>query len=428
MATAREIKSVLKEALDKIKPSEEEMKEIEENLKEIENKIKDSIKKSKSNVEFFVGGSYAKGTLVKKDKYDIDIFLRFDKKHKTENLSKLAEKILEKAGLDFETIHGSRDYFSIKINKNLSFEVIPVLKIKKYDEAQNVTDLSYSHVKYINKKVNSERVRNDIRLAKAFCYANRVYGAESYINGFSGYALELLVYNYKSFRMFLSEMLKVKNKKVIDIEYHHKNRRAVLLDLNASKLQSPVVLVDPTFRYRNVLAALNEETFEKFKKAARRFLDKPSIKFFEREETDYVKLKEKAKKKKEEFQIIEIETNKQPGDVAGSKLLKFYNHLSREIAEYFIISESGFDYLQNQKAKCFFSVKKKSEVLIQGPKVNNERHVKRFEAQHKNTYIKNKRLFAKKNLPKSLKDFIKNWEKKNKTRMKEMSITSLRIA
>lgn len=429
MANTKKIKSVLEDALDKISPSEEDLKEIEENLKEIKSKISKSIKKSKIKVDFFVGGSYAKDTLVKKDKYDIDVFLRFDKKHKTENISKLAKKILKISGLNFEVIHGSRDYFDIKINENLSFEIVPVIKIKKYDEAENVTDLSYFHVNYVNKKVKSKNVKDDIRLAKAFCYANRIYGAESYINGFSGYALELLVYNYKSFRMFLNQMIRVdiKNKKIIDLEFYHKNRKHVLLDLNASKLQSPIILVDPTFKYRNVLAALSEETFRKFQIVAKSFLKNPSLKFFQREKIDYKKLAEKAKKREEEFQIVEIKTSKQPGDIAGSKLLKFYNHISREISKYFQIKETGFEYGQKQSAICFFSVKKKKQVLIQGPKTTDEHNVKRFEARHKNAYVKKGRLFAKKKMPKDLKSFLKNWKKKNTKIMKEMSVTGFGI-
>ncbi len=429
MAKAKKIKSILSQALKQIKPSKEELDFIEKNLKEIERKIKSSIKNNKIKADFFIGGSYAKGTLIRKDAYDIDIFLRFDKKHKSESLSKLAEKILKKARLNFEKIHGSRDYFRVKSNEGLFFEIIPVLKIKKPDEAENITDLSYSHVRYVNKKVKSQRLKDEIRLAKAFCYANKCYGAESYINGFSGYGLELLVYNYKSFRMFLSELSKIKEKgkKVIDLEFVHKNRKAVLLDLNASKLQSPVVLVDPTYKYRNVLAALSDETFKKFQKSAKAFLKNPSIRFFERKKIDFEKLKKDAKKERYDFQILKIKTDKQPGDIAGSKLLKFYNHLTREISKYFTIRESGFEYNQDKTATCFFNVKKKREVLIQGPKINNERHVKRFKARHKNAYIKNKRLFAKKQLPKSLESFLTNWGKKHKKRMKEMSVVGLRL-
>ena len=56
-----------------------------------------------------------------------------------------------------------------------------------------------------------------------------------------------------------------------------------MLNLNESKLQSPIVFVDPTFKERNALAALSRETFEKFKKASKVFLRAPSKRYFEKQ-------------------------------------------------------------------------------------------------------------------------------------------------
>ena len=96
-------------------------------------------------------------------------------------------------------IHGSRDYFQINESKDFVIELIPVIKATDPKKAENITDLSYSHVKYINKKIKNQKILDEIKIAKAFCYATKTYGAESYINGFSGYSLELLIYHYKSF-------------------------------------------------------------------------------------------------------------------------------------------------------------------------------------------------------------------------------------
>lgn len=420
---------VLKEVLRKVNPSQGDLTEIEMHLKNLEKKLKDSIRDIRINAKIIVGGSYAKGTLIKKGKYDIDIFLRFEKEYSSKDISVLTKKILKNAGLKFEIKHGSRNYFRIEVNKNLFFELIPVLKVNKPEEAENITDLSYLHVNYINKKVKLKRIKDDIKIAKAFCYANNCYGAESYINGFSGYGLELLVYNYNGFLMFLREMANVRRKKIIDIEFHHKNPKRTLMDLNASKLHSPVILIDPTYKYRNVLAALSEETFRKFQKEAKRFLKNPSMKFFEKKRIDFEKKRKEAKRKNLEFRTLKIKTKKQKGDIAGSKLLKFYNHLLREISEYFFIKENGFEYNNDDTATCFFSVKRKKEVLVQGPKIDreNEKHAKRFKKAHKNAYVKNKRLFAKKKLPKSLKDFLTKWEEKNKKKMGEMGIVGISI-
>ena len=106
--------SVLKEVLKKIKPDDIELKNINEYLKKFLVKIENSRKRLKIKAKIFVGGSSAKATIIKKDYYDIDIFIRFDKKHIEENLSNLTEKILRGAKTKKERIHGSRDYFKVK--------------------------------------------------------------------------------------------------------------------------------------------------------------------------------------------------------------------------------------------------------------------------------------------------------------------------
>jgi len=87
----------------------------------------------------------------------VDVFLRFDKKYNDDKISELTKNLLKNMK-GVSVIHGSRDYFRIKINSYFFIEVIPVTKVIKPSEARNITDLSYSHVKYINKKVKNKKV------------------------------------------------------------------------------------------------------------------------------------------------------------------------------------------------------------------------------------------------------------------------------
>jgi tRNA CCA-adding enzyme len=417
---------IFKEVLEKIEPPKETIKFIQDSLQDFLKKINKKIKSSKIKAEVFIGGSFAKKTVIKKDYYDVDVFIRFDKKYKDKNLSELTAKLL-KGIKNVSTIHGSRDYYRIQLSPDFFIEIIPVLKVKTPKEADNITDLSYSHVKYINKKVKSQKILDDIKLAKAFCHANNCYGAESYIGGFSGYSLELLVYHYKSFLKFLKEISKSKDKIIIDTEKHYRNRNIVLMDLNSAKLQSPIILIDPTHKQRNALAALSIETFEKCKKSAEKFLKNPTIKSFEIQKTDLEKIKKQAQKNKHEFILIETKTNKQEGDVAGSKLLKFYKHLANEIKKYFEIKNNGFNYNHKQSARYFFVVKKKKEILCSGPNIKDKSNVKKFKKEHKKTFTKSKRLYAKEKIDFDLKKFLGDWTKKNKKRIKEMYILDLKI-
>jgi tRNA nucleotidyltransferase (CCA-adding enzyme) len=419
---------ILKEVLKEINPNKEEINSILKIVKEFKVLAENKIKKNKIDAEIFIGGSFAKDTMIKKGKYDVDIFVRFDKRYEEKEISKLAEKII--TGLKKEwkvsVIHGSRDYFRIDINPNFFFEIIPVIKVKNPKEARNITDLSYFHVNYIKRKMKKEMI-DDVKLAKAFCHANDCYGAESYINGFSGYALELLIYHYKTFMNFLKQVEKIKDKEIIDIEKSYKNKLEVSMNMNSAKMTSPIILIDPTYKERNALAALSKETFEKFKESAREFLKNPSKEMFEDKKADIIKIKQNALKKNAEFILVKIKTDKQEGDVAGSKLLKFYRHFSDEVKKYHDILEKGFEYDDKKGAIFFLVTKKKKEIIIGGPEEKDVKNISAFKKMHQDIFVKNKKIFAREKINKDIHEFAKIWMIKNAKKMKEMYITSLEI-
>lgn len=422
----RKIELVLKEVIKKIEPNKEELKEIKDYINNFSNKLNKKMLSSKIRAEIFVGGSFAKQTLIKKDKYDIDLFLRFDKGYKDKNISGITKKLL--AGFEnLSVIHGSRDYFRITPKRNFFLEIIPVIKISKPKDADNVTDLSYSHVRYINKKINSDRLKKEVMVAKEFCYACNAYGAESYIRGFSGYSIELLIAYYKSFLKMIQNLSKSEGKLIIDIEKDYKNKNDIMININSSKTESPVILIDPTFKQRNALAALSQETFERFKKHCIGFLKNQSLEYFREKKSDLEKIKLNAKKKKFDFILIETKTGKQEGDIAGSKLLKFYNHLTNEISRYFEIKEKGFNYNGKKSARYFFVCKSKKTLILGGPFADDKKNIIQFIKEHKNIFEKNKRIYAREQINFGLKEFIEKWKIKNVKRMKEMAVKEMKI-
>jgi len=421
-----QINEILKNISKRVSPETKEIEEINTTLRNLKLKIEEKLKSNKINAEVFVGGSFAKGTMLRKDNYDVDVYLRFDQKYKDE-ISNTTEKLLSSIRKDYQRIKGSRDYFKIKINKKFYLEIIPVLKIDNPKESRNVTDLSYSHVKYVRKKLN-KNMENEVRLAKEFCYAKKVYGAESYIKGFSGYVIELLIIHYGGFLKFIKEISKIKkgSQIIIDTEKLYKNKKEILLDINASKLQSPLIIIDPTYKYRNAAAALSNETFFKFVEDCKKFLKNPSENDFEEEKLDFKKIKEKAIKNKLEFTLLEIRTEKQEGDIAGTKLLKFFNHLEKEIEKLFIIKNKGFVYDEAKNAMIFFVAKNKNEIIFKGPELKQKENVTLFKKSHKNTFSKSGRIYAKEKNNLSLKGFIDKWKNRNSHKLNEMSIVELK--
>lgn len=420
-------KNIYDIVLDKVNPSKETIEYMQKELDIFLTRIKKRISKYKIDAEPFVGGSFAKKTLVSKSSYDIDLFIRYGKKHQEKDFSKLTKKIIGRQR-GVKKVHGSRDYYQVSISAAFMIEVVPTRKVSNPKESENITDLSYLHVKYINKKIKSQKILDEIKIAKAFFSANEIYGAESYVHGFSGYAIELLVYKFGTFEKMLKELTKKNKKKIIiDMEKLYKNETEVMIEMNGSKLLSPIILIDPTFKERNALAALSDETFEKFKVIAKNFLKNKSEKFFSKKQINLDELKKTAKENGDNLIVISTKTKKQDGDIAGTKLLKFHNHLVYEMSRYFEILEENFRYEKNKMGKAYLILKNKDYILFPGPKKDDLKNIEKFKKEHEKIYEENGRLFAKEKMKYTPKAFLKEWGKKNKKKIKQMYITRIKI-
>jgi len=363
------INDILQEEIKRISVSNTEAS----NLKKITDDFIKLLKREKLVAQ--AGGSLAKGTLVVKEKQDIDVFVVFDY---SEDIIRL-EKILKKIKLPgkLKKVHGSRDYFQIDCN-NVLLEVVPVVKNKDPEQAENVTDISLSHVKYIAGEIKKNpAIADEIKLAKVFCRANSCYGAESYIRGFSGYSLELLVIYFGGFVKFLKE---IRKKNIIDSLKYFKSEREIMNELNTSKIRGPIVLIDPTYKFRNVCAGLSMETFEKFLDVAEKFLKNPSLEFFEEKVIDVSEMRKFAGEKKARFVEINLKTDRQEGDIAGTKMKKMFDFFSRElIRKGQKILRKEFEYSgKGQKAKGYLIVKEIPEIEIKGPSIGLQDAVKAF--------------------------------------------------
>jgi tRNA nucleotidyltransferase (CCA-adding enzyme) len=413
------INNILNKEIENVNPYPEVIKEINRISKYFLIELNKKLKTNKIKASVFIGGSLAKDTLIKKPKYDIDIFVRFDKIYKNKDISKILGGILKNA----KKVHGSRDYYQIE-SGDLTLEIIPVIKVNDPKEAENIIDLSYFHVEYIKKKTN-KNILDQIKIAKKFTESCNCYGAESYIHGFSGYSLELLIIYYKSFLNFIKEIAKLKEEKIIiDIEKNYKNKNNILIELNEAKIQSPIILIDPTFKDRNVLAGLNKETLEKFRKICQEFLKRPSKDFFIKKNV----FDELNKKHKDKLRVISLKTTRQAGDIAGTKSKKFFNFFKKNLEKEFLFNESEFFYNKEKNIAYFYLViNKKEQETIKGPKITDIENLKRFKKTHKNAFIKEHFAYTKINHNLNLEQFIKIFLKKHKNVVKSMDIKEMKL-
>lgn len=420
MTMDKKIKQILEKELLQIKPSEKEENEIREMIGEFLLSLNKKLKKYGKAV---IGGSFAKGTTIKKKKYDVDIFVLF--KDEKKNISDMLEKVLKHMKIKAERLPGSRDYFSISMKAGgipFKTEVVPVVKIKNSGEAKNVTDVSMLHVNYISGKIEKNpKLGDEIRLAKAFCYGQGCYGAESHIKGFSGYCLEILASHYRSFLNLMRNAAKWKGKVILDPEKHYKNKDEILNEINEAKLLSPLILIDPVQKNRNAAAALDREKFDAFVEAAKRFMKNPASHFFERKELDEGMMIKEAKKRRFSLWKADAESRKIKEDISGAKLLKLHKVLALGLKKEGYIVEDRWIF-SDKKAISYFMTKKPSVFVQKGPPAAMKKHADEFRKRWKNAFVKEGTLYVERE-PKKIDEILRL----DKKIMKDMGIDSFKV-
>ena len=383
------MKRLIEDVIKEIKPSKEEERIVLDSISRILNRINKVLKNAKA----ILGGSGAKKTWLR-GLHDVDIFVKFDyKQHKDKNgqLSDMLLSMIKKQFKNIKRLHGSRDYFQLK-EGNFTFEIIPILDIKKAEQAKNITDISPLHAKWVNKY---NKLKEDIRLTKKFCKAANVYGAESYIKGFSGYVCEVLTIYYGSFLNLVKNAAEWKDKGIIDVKNFYKGRN-VLMEMNQSKTYSPLIIVDPVQIDRNVAAALSKEKFERFKLWCRDFLKNPSKEFFVEKKLTIQEMIKKAGKNELILLDVKSETGKE--DIVGARLLKVMEY-SRDALEDndFEVYGYGWDWDKEKEALFYFIVNREELPKMKkriGPPVSAKKHVIFFKKKYKKTFLEGKRICA----------------------------------
>lgn len=376
----------MKEALAKLKPSAAEQKKLQATVKS----FLTILNKNLSFAKAILGGSGAKGTWLSGN-YDVDIFVQYDyKKHvrETTHLSDLLEKSLKKTfpKTELTRLHGSRDYFQVPY-EGLTFEVVPILKITNASQARNITDVSPLHAVWVKKNVKN---KEEVLLAKQFCKAQGLYGAESFIQGFSGYVLEILLAKYKKFEKLLEASQRWKDKEAIDLSQWYKGKD-VLFHLNKSKTKSPIIVIDPVDKLRNAAAALSYEKLKIFRQKAKEYLHHPQGSFFVTQKKGKEEWQKEAEKKHLHLVIVSLQPLAGKRDVVGAKLLKVFGFLKKRLAPFELKSaEWAWDTM------AFLTAKKEIAPTQErkGPPIGMKEAVEHFKMKHKITTVKDGRVVA----------------------------------
>jgi tRNA nucleotidyltransferase (CCA-adding enzyme) len=272
--TSGDLNAVLEEARRLVEPKgEEAVREVSEEFKRY---IASRIEEAGVRGEVALVGSAARGTWLP-DKIDIDLFIILSRDYPKEfinNLLSIIRKFLDKDNISYELRYAEHPYITAHY-KGFDIDIVPCFKIAPGEAPITAADRSPLHHQYLLARLDDER-RLSVRLLKRFMRGIGVYGAEVRVEGFSGYLTELLVVRYGSFLDVLKAAARWRPyKTVIDIEGYYKPQEAL------KKFKSPLVVVDPVDKNRNAAAAVSLTSMSTFILAAKMFLRRPSLSYFE---------------------------------------------------------------------------------------------------------------------------------------------------
>jgi len=387
------------------------LKEIKPTTKE-KQKVKGIIESVLKNIKvedakFELGGSYAKDTFLK-GSYDIDIYVKFPyNKYKDEDISEILNKRLSRK---HKRVHGSRDYFQLQ-KKGYTFEFIPILDIKDSSRAKNITDVSPLHKKWVKKHLKKP---DEVRLIKKFCRAQNVYGAESYIKGFSGYVLEILIVHYGGFFNLIKAVSRWKLPIYVDVKKYYKSKKDAFKGINKSKRVNEVIIIDPTQKDRNAAAAISKDKINTLIKSCKEYLRNPSDEFFLEKK---VRIKDLiAESGEDRLLLCRIKPSKGKKDVVGSKIVKIYDYMERKLKKNdFKVLKSNWHF--NKDALIYYFIKDEilsEKIIHRGPPLKQKKHAKEFRKKYIGHISDKGVLYVKLDREaRTLKEFIRKLSKDN---------------
>ena len=258
--------------LKQIQPSKDEKIKVNNLSKQIIKIINQMANEKGFEAEAVLLGSVAKGTWLA-GKGDIDIFIKFPISTSLEDLKtqglELGKKCIEILNGIEEKRYASHPYVS-GILKGYQVDLVPCYDINSSNELKSAVDRTILHTIYIKKNLHSSQIK-EVLLLKRFMEMVGTYGSEFKVGGFSGYLIELLVLNYKSFQeVLIAASNEWKPGYEIDLE-----------DYGTGNLfEDPMVVVDPVDKNRNVAAALTLQKMAEFTIGARYFLENPKESYF----------------------------------------------------------------------------------------------------------------------------------------------------
>ena len=311
---------VIKKAKKIAIPNNNQRKKVDKIANQVFSLVNNESEKHKAIVSVHFGGSYAKETWTP-EKIDIDIFVKFKKNTNEKNFETIGKKIGFDSLKKFKPYvrYSEHPFVEADIN-GVGVNVVPCYDIKK-GEWKSAADRSTFHTEFMSANLTGS-MKDDIRILKCFLKINGMYGAEIAKQGFSGYVCESLVYYLGSFENVLKKMAKLQNNEMIGE--------------SPRKFESPMIIIDPIDRNRNLGAAISIDNVAKLVLIARNFLKKNSISYF-KEKTKMKISNELAKN----TLVVNFKYKKRSDDIIYGQIKRASSSIESQL------NKEGFNVLRN---------------------------------------------------------------------------------
>lgn len=255
--------NVIEKARKLVIPTQKEEEKMKKTSEQVMSLVKQEVSKYPEIVSVELGGSYAKGTWLKK--MDFDIFVKFKKETDEKQFEKIGKDIGFKALKKYAPfVRYSEHPYVEAIVDNVRVNVVPCYDVEK-GQWKSAADRSSFHTRFILEVMDQQK-KNEVRLLKKFLKGTEIYGAEIAKEGFGGYVSEVLVHHYGTFMGVIEAAANFSQGQIIGNP--------------TKKFESTLVLIDPIDSNRNLGTAISTQNVGKFILAARAFLKKPSLVFF----------------------------------------------------------------------------------------------------------------------------------------------------
>ena len=404
---------LLKEVLEKIKPSERERAIVNAVTREIVEIAEEEIEKKDATATPRLVGSIAKDTYLSGD-HDVDLFLAFPLEVPLKELKKigleLGRSIGERLG-DYEVAYAEHPYVRA-LYKGFEVDIVPCYNVKSWKDVKTAVDRSLLHTEWVIKNING---RNDeVRLLKKFLKGINAYGSEVYVRGFSGYLTELLIIKYGSFMSLLENIEFLGKSKILDLEGWLKRDPEIAYKTVERERESPLIVIDPVDPRRNVASALSWEKFGVFYFKAREFRESPRIEFFFPSKTKTGNYKALLRKKGTNLVTLLFPKPELVDDILLPQLERSAKGFEKSLRrEGFEIFDLNWGYIEKAFIMLEVDRVERTKVLLKpGPEFLGERGLD-FYAKNQKVWIRGKRLYSEKIVKESIVDVIEELLAKN---------------